>query len=68
GYDEQKRLRIYRGLSNLEDGDDSSLTVEISYRYDGNPPATREPALARNEPITTRMRTTGSADCGVHRS
>ena len=51
GYDEQKRLRIYRGLSNLEDGDGSALNVEISYRYDGNPPATREPALARNEPI-----------------
>lgn len=68
GYDDQKRLRIYRGLSNLEDSDGSALNVEISYRYDANPYAPEDSALARNEPIATRLRTPDSADCGEHRS
>ncbi len=68
GYDEYRRLRIYRGLSNLEDSDGSTLNVEISYRYEASPPATPKGALAGNEPITAGQRKPDSVACGERRS
>jgi hypothetical protein len=69
GYDADRRLRVYRGPSNLADSDGSALEVEISYHYgESSAPGTAPVVDAPDEPITASPRISTSIDCGEHSS
>lgn len=59
GYDASRRLRVYRGLSNLAAADGSALEVEIHYDY----PAAPAVRLAETEPSAALPRSSLNPQC-----
>lgn len=59
GYDAERRLRVYRGISNLSDADGSALEVEIRYEYPAAPPTSG----AANEPAVRMPRSSVNSRC-----
>ena len=64
GYDTGRRLRVYRGLSNLADADGSSLSVQIRYEYAED----ESTGISSAEPHRYGQRITPHEDCRAERT